>query len=743
MSGISGGEDEHLKKIRFILLAVAASFIVSCDGVVFDELLHPVCTVLYYDNDCTSGLVPSGPVTYNPGDVITVLGNTGSLARTGYTFNGWNTASDGSGVTYTPGQTFTMGKATVRLYALWTGNPYIITFDSNDGSGSLTYQTISCGSSSMLTANSFTRTGYSFNGWSTTSGGSLEYNDQALYTMGPGNVTLYALWTANPYSITFNANGATSGTMFAQSISYGDSDYINTNQFLRTGYTFAGWSTSLGGAVVYADGQNYTMGTEGATLYAVWTANNYTITFHGNGADGGSMSAQTIACDATDNLTANAFTRTGYNFAGWATTSGGAVSYADNTSYTMGAGDVDLYAQWTINQYTLSFDSQGGTSVTSQTVNYGSYATEPVAPTKTGSTLLGWFTDTTYSTQWNFNGNTITGNRTLYASWTPTVLSVRPYMWPPKGIPLITITGTDFKTGATARITRSGYSDIIASDVTVVSSTIITCHLDLNGAATGAWNVIVTNTDGYSGTLTGGFTVALYSDQIVFSRSANIYKMNSNGTGQAAISSAVGGQGARSPDGYRVVFQGHTGGYNIWVMNLDGSSLVKLTTSNSCQWPAWSPDGAYITYGSSNRLYIMNSDGTNPQLLIGSVGPYTFHGWSPDSKKIIYTISGTLYTSEILNGAATNEVSLGVTGDEPAWSPDGAKIAYTNSTIRTMNSDGTGQLNLNVTGTHPAWSPDGTKIGYVNSGNFYIINATGGTPALITTSVGEPSWAPY
>ena len=149
----------------------------------------------------------------------------------------------------------------------------------------------------------------------------------------------------NSYAITFDANGGT-GTMATQILESGTAANLTANAFTRTGYTFAGWATTNNGAVAYSNSVSYTMGSADVTLFAKWTANNYTITFDANGGTG-TMANQTIAYNASANLTTNAFTRTVYVFAGWATTSTGDVAYADADSYTMSAlANVTLYAKW-------------------------------------------------------------------------------------------------------------------------------------------------------------------------------------------------------------------------------------------------------------------------------------------------------------------------------------------------------------------------------------------------------------
>ncbi len=161
------------------------------------------------------------------------------------------------------------------------------------------------------------------------------------------NTTTYlgTLGTYVPtHTVTFDANTGT-GSMSAQTIAEGASANLTSNTFTKTGNNFSGWATTAGGVVAYADAASYTMGSSNVTLYAKW-AINYTVTFDAN-TGSGSMSPQTIAEGASANLTANTFTKTGNTFAGWATTAGGDVAYADTASYTMGSSNVTLYAKWT------------------------------------------------------------------------------------------------------------------------------------------------------------------------------------------------------------------------------------------------------------------------------------------------------------------------------------------------------------------------------------------------------------
>lgn len=165
----------------------------------------------------------------------------------------------------------------------------------------------------------------------------------------------FSITVISGYTVTFNGNGATSGTMANQTASIATA--LTANAFVRTGYTFGGWSTTAGGALAYNDGASYPF-TSNQTLYAIWTPNNNTITFNGNGSTGGTTANQTLATGATANLNANGYVRTGYSFGGWATSAAGSAVYADGASYTMGTSSLTLFAVW---QTTSPFISTSGT----------------------------------------------------------------------------------------------------------------------------------------------------------------------------------------------------------------------------------------------------------------------------------------------------------------------------------------------------------------------------------------------
>ena len=247
----------------------------------------PIIYTVSFDNNGGTGTMATQTFTYNVAQNLT----SNTFTRAGYTFNGWNTKSDGSGDSYANSQSVknlaSTNGATITLYAQWTIQTFTVAFDKNGGTGTMASQTFTYNQAQTLTANTFTRTGYIFNGWNTKSDGSgNSYTDKQSITLTAAGLTLYAQWTANTYTVEFNANGGT-GSMSNQSFTYGQSQSLTANAFTRTDYAFKNWNTkSDGTGTSYTDQQSVSNLTaeNGATvtLYAQWTP-IYTITWLANG----------------------------------------------------------------------------------------------------------------------------------------------------------------------------------------------------------------------------------------------------------------------------------------------------------------------------------------------------------------------------------------------------------------------------------------------------------------------------
>lgn len=179
----------------------------------------------------------------------------------------------------------------------------------------------------------------------------------------------------------------------------------------REGYAFGGW---------YSDKDFNTKWnfdtdtvTDDITLHAKWNMNQYTVTFNTNG--GSAVKEQEI--DYGGKVTKpEAPTQTGYTFAGWYSDANFNTPWNFDTNTV--SGNMTLYAKWNINQYTVTFNTNGGSDVDSLSVDYGDTVTKPADPTRDGYTFAGWYSDESLATAWNFETDTVSKDTTLYAKWT-------------------------------------------------------------------------------------------------------------------------------------------------------------------------------------------------------------------------------------------------------------------------------------------------------------------------------------
>ena len=325
------------------------------------------------------------PGTYGTGSAVTdmkphnnILTLRGALfTRAGYTQVGWATVDGGEKV-YDFEDIYTKNEA-LTLYPVWNTNKYTITFDTNGGS-EIAPITQDYGTQIAAPANP-TRKGYTFKGW----------DKEIPETMPAENITVKAQWEINQYTITFDTNGGSEIAPITQD--YGTEITAPDNP-TRKGYTFKGWDKEI----------PKTMPAENITLKAQWEINQYTITFDTNG---GSEIAP-ITQDYGTEITAPANpTRKGYTFKGW----------DKEIPKTMPAENITLKAQWEINQYTITFDTNGGSEIAPITQDYGTEITAPDKPTRKGYTFKGWDKEIpetmpaeniTVKAQWEINQYTIT-----------------------------------------------------------------------------------------------------------------------------------------------------------------------------------------------------------------------------------------------------------------------------------------------------------------------------------------------
>ena len=251
------------------------------------------------------------------------------------------------------------GKAYVRIANAWDVTYQPGTYGTGDAVTDIKFY------NDILTLKGklFTRTGHTQVGWATVDGGEKVYGFDAVYTKNEA-LTLYPVWNTNKYTITFDTAGGSEIAPITQD--YGTAITAPADP-TREGYTFIGWDKAIPA----------TMPAENVTVTAQWEINRYTVTFD---TAGGSEIAP-ITQDYGTAITAPADpTREGYTFIGW----------DREIPAIMPAENVTVTAQWEINRYTVTFDTNGGSEIAPITQDYGTAITAPADPTREGYTFIGW-----------------------------------------------------------------------------------------------------------------------------------------------------------------------------------------------------------------------------------------------------------------------------------------------------------------------------------------------------------------
>ncbi len=350
---------------------------------------------------------------------VTYGGTYGTLpasTRNGYTFQGWYTAKSG-GTKVTASSTVSITADQV-LYAHWKGNAITVKFDNNGGYGNVPSQTYTVGEQyGSLPAGSTPTTGYTFVGWYTAKSGGVQITKTT--TVSPSFTTLYAQYKARSYKVTFDSCGGSDVT--AKTVSYNGS-YGNLTIPTREFYIFQGWYTAKNGGTKIGNGDKVTTAAD-HILYAHWKRMTVTTKFDNNGGYGNVPSQTYNVGDAFGTLPAGSTPPTGYTFAGWFRTRSG--GYRIAKSSIVKADDKILYAQYTPKTFTVTFNSNNGSAVTSKTVTFDSNYGTLTTPTRTGYTFTGWYTAASGGTRVTASTKVTTANNhTLYARWTPKTFTI-------------------------------------------------------------------------------------------------------------------------------------------------------------------------------------------------------------------------------------------------------------------------------------------------------------------------------
>jgi len=238
-------------------------------------------TALYRANGADNGTVPVDGNSYDEGDIVTVMGNEGSLEKSDHVFIGWNTRQDLSGDSYADGDMLSVIDTNIILYAMWA-EKYKVFYDGNGADSG----NVPVDSNDYLYDQDVTIKGndgnlvkdlYSFTGWNTEQDGSgIGYSAGSILKMGITDITLYAQWTELPkYIVIYDGNGNTDGSVPVDNNEYMETMEVtvmeNTGNLLNDGDGFVGWNTAANGSGIdYVAGDIFSMGTSDVTLFAKW-----------------------------------------------------------------------------------------------------------------------------------------------------------------------------------------------------------------------------------------------------------------------------------------------------------------------------------------------------------------------------------------------------------------------------------------------------------------------------------------
>lgn len=373
------------------------------------------------------------------------------IGKTNRTFYGWSANTDANDRDVPVADTMdratldanaetqiTMPARAKTVYALWAINP-TLTYNVNapattkapDAPASITvpYNTAADDKSGWTVGDTGKITGYSFDGWYTSPTGGDKYDWSTKLT---NDVTMYAHWTANGYTVKYDAGGG-KGTMGDQKFTFDVPQNLSPNAFTRDGYTFTGWKRADTGDA-YQDGQqvaNLTSTPNGiVTMIAQWTPNPASINYDPNPPTGRTPGGQGTAnwtghTGDTQAIGANGWTVDGYTFIGWNTSADGkGTAYAPGTTW-IANGTLTLYAQWTPGQAGLTYDGNGATG--GKTDPQPGKTDEKINVRDNGFTRDGYMF-VTWNTQAGCKGKavnpgdewTLQGSSTLYACWAGT-----------------------------------------------------------------------------------------------------------------------------------------------------------------------------------------------------------------------------------------------------------------------------------------------------------------------------------
>jgi len=367
----------------------SGTMLTTATPITSDTTVYAKCTVSY--GTCVQGHWSSATVPYNaPGSSLPVP----TSYTPGLSFTGWNSKADGSGTNMTTAAHLTLGGS---IYAQWIPATYTVLFKDYNGV-TLKTQTVTYGNAATAPVTP-SRTGYHFDKWSVSYGAVVS------------DLTVTAQYTINSYAVTFNSQGGSA----ISSVNANDNTKLTAPAVpSKTGYTFGGWYKDAAGTAAWNFATDVV--TSNTTLFAKWVVVPaiYAVTFN---SQGGSAVSAVNANDNTKLTAPAAPSKTGYTFGGWYVDAAGTAAW--NFATDVVTSNTTLFAKWVSVPvtYAVTFNSQGGSAISSVNANINAKLAAPAVPSKTGYTLGGWYKDAASTVAWNFATDVVTSNTTLFAKW--------------------------------------------------------------------------------------------------------------------------------------------------------------------------------------------------------------------------------------------------------------------------------------------------------------------------------------
>lgn len=609
-----------------------------------------------------TGIVSGCQVYYPAGARITLATakidsdcwDSSQIGKTNRTFYGWSANTDANDRDVPVADTMdrntldanarteiVMPARAKTVYALWAVNP-TLSYNVNAPQGStapgtpasrtVPYNTAASDTSGWTTGDTGKIPGYRFDGWNTAPNGGGRYDFNTPLT---DNVTVYAHWIGNGYTVRFAGNGATGGNTPDQAFQYNIGQNLHRNGFTRDGYTFIGWKRA-DNQQAYGDGQwvtNLTTQPNGiVTMVAQWSANEAHIRYNPNPPAGKTAGGQgTPNWDGhtgdTPAIRGNGWTIDGYTFAGWTTSpDGGGTKYAPGASWTAN-GTLTLYAQWTPGEAGLTYDGNGATGgktdpqngVTDQKVNVRQNGF-----TRDGYTFVRWDTQADCRGKAVNPGDkwTLQGSSTLYACWTG---NMQPLTYHGNGATGGNTAAQSGKTGDELTTNANGFTR--------------------DGYTFVEWNTKADGTGGHYGKGTNGvakWTMLPAGNDLYAiwqANPANIrYRDDWGATGSTPDTTGVTGQDVTiARNGF--TRPGYT--FTGWARDrrtdpsLQPGGRYTLTPGTTTLWAQWKADPAHLIYNSNSgsTSQTRRTDGVVDQTVTVIANPftrsgYTFTGWN-------------------------------------------------------------------------------------------------------------------